>query len=126
MWVIAGLLAVIAACLLLQLPQAGVKAYAQEDQPQAYEQVRPAAAAMFAVPAQITRDTYGVYLVDPQSRTICAYQWLAGEHKLKLVAARSFAFDVQLDDYNTEPLPRWVKGLVEKNRRLTATTAPAD
>lgn len=79
--------------------------------------------------AQFSQDAYGLMLVDTRNSTICAYQWLPDFKqqtiKLKLVAARNYTYDMQLDEYNTELPPREVKKLVEQHRRLgEATTAP--
>jgi hypothetical protein len=79
---------------------------------------------VFAIAGQVTSDTYGLYLVDPQSGTICLYQFLPDSRRLRLLAARTFIYDRMLDEYNTEPLPREIKTLVERQRRLETTTAP--
>jgi hypothetical protein len=68
---------------------------------------------------QISDETYGLYLVDEGNKTICVYQLVSKDRRLKLVAARYYGFDVQLDDYgNEDPRPREVKDLVERHRRL--------
>lgn len=74
--------------------------------------------SLFALGGQITRDTYGIYLVDPENSTITVYQWVPGDRKLELVASRNVAYDRLLDDYNTKPSPREIKELVEMHRRL--------
>lgn len=79
---------------------------------------------LLAVAGQITSDTYGIYLLDRTSGTMCVYQWLPSARKLRLMAARNYTFDLQLDEYNTEPLPRDIKKLVEQHRRLGGTTPP--
>jgi hypothetical protein len=80
----------------------------------------PAGAAdgVFAVAGQITRDSYGLYLVDVPRGTICVYQYLGGQQGLRLVAARTFIYDRQLDSYNTYPLPKDVAKMVAEARRL--------
>jgi hypothetical protein len=83
---------------------------------------------VFALAGQLSRDNYGIFLVDSNSNTMAIYEWVSDKvqgRKLHLVAARNFAFDLQLDDYNnSEPLPREVKALVEQNRKLSATSQP--
>lgn len=79
------------------------------------------AGSVIAVPGQISRDAYGLYLVDLENRTICVYQYLPTSKKLRLQAARTFAYDTRLDELNTEPSPREIKRLVEQQRRLTDT-----
>ncbi len=81
---------------------------------------------VFAIAGQVTKDTYGLYLVDMKNGTICVYQFL-DNGRLRLMAARTFIYDCQLDSYNTEPLPRDVAKLVAKARRLKdikTTTRP--
>jgi len=113
MWLAVALLTVIATCLIVEISASTARA------------VDPAVGAagdgsMLAVAGQITRDTYGLYLVDLKNRTICVYQWVTKkrETKLWLLAARTYAFDRELDEYNTEPSPREIKELVKKARRL--------
>ena len=81
---------------------------------------------VFAIAGQVTKDTYGLYLVDMENGTICVYQFL-DSGRLRLMAARTFIYDCQLDSYNTEPLPQDVAKLVTKARRLkdvNTTTRP--
>lgn len=79
---------------------------------------------VFAIAGQITRDNYGLYLVDPQSATICVYQFLPAERSLRLMAARTFTYDRRLDAYNTEPAPDEIGKLVDQARRMK-DAAPA-
>ncbi len=72
---------------------------------------------------QITRDTYGLYLVDRRSGTICLYEYLAGQKVLRLRAARTFTFDLQLDELNTAPSPADIARLVGRARRLKDVTS---
>ena len=111
MWVVAALLAVIAACLLVEVGMSVASARAP---------VAGAAAgdSVLVVAGQLTRDSYGVYLVDIESRSICVYQWLSGARKLRLAGARTYTYDRQLDEYNTEPSPSEIKKIVSKARRL--------
>ena len=81
---------------------------------------------VFAIAGQITKDTYGLYLVDMKNSTICVYR-LTNSGQLKLMAARTFIYDCQLDSYNTEPSPRDMAKLVAKQVRLKdikTTTRP--
>ena len=82
---------------------------------------------LLAVPAQITRDSYGLFLIDPAEGTICVYQYQATTRKLQLLASRAYRFDVRLDDWNTLPPPREIQDLVGQQKRLEAldsTTQP--
>jgi hypothetical protein len=79
---------------------------------------------VLAVAGQITADTYGLYLVDLDSRKICAYQWRPSTRKLRLLAVRNYTFDLKLDEYNTEKLPREIKKLVAESKPLVEEDGP--
>ncbi len=111
-WLIVVLLAAVAAAGLVEL---GRTSYAAAAGPDA---MAGAAGGIYVVAAQIARDAYGVYLVDPESGTICVYQYQPANRRLRLLASRNFTYDLQLDDYNTAPLPREIKELVDQQRRL--------
>ncbi len=115
-WVIVILLSVIAVCLLIEVgkPARGAQAAAGGG----------SKTGLFAVAGQITRDTYGMYLVDAERRTICVYQYVPTTRKLHLRAARNITFDLQLDAYNTELPPQEIKKLVEQHRRLKDKPGP--
>ena len=110
-WVVALILAAaaggLATRLLLAPPLAGAQSAA--DAPPG---------SIVAVAGQITKDTYGLYLVDLRRGTVCMYQYLSRPRTLRLVAARTFVYDLQLDSYNTEPLPKEVQKMVADARRL--------
>ncbi len=112
-WLVVVLLSVIATCLLIQVGVATSQADAQvtgggEDK-------------LFAVAGQITPGAFGLYLVDLETNTICVYQYVPTDRRLKLVAARTTLFDRQLDAYNTQPSPREIKTLVGQQKRLGDT-----
>ncbi|MBC8373951.1 MAG: hypothetical protein ISS69_03935 [Phycisphaerae bacterium] len=110
-WVIVVVLSVIATCLVLELGFGASSATAQVTSVGGDD--------MLVVGGQITKDSYGLYLVDMKRQSLCVYQWLPGTRKLRLMAARTFKYDVQLDEYNADkPTPRDVKRLVEQNKRL--------
>jgi hypothetical protein len=81
---------------------------------------------VLVVAGQVSQDTYGLYLVDTERDTICVYEYFPGRGsspaQLRLTAARRFSFDLQLEDYNTQPSPREIKELVEQHRRLEETS----
>ena len=113
-WLIATLLAVTAACLVVEAVStgsavpAGVGFGGQK--------------GVFVVAGQIVPGMYGLYLVDLDHGTICVYQYNPSTRRLGLVAARSYVYDVQLEDYNSEkPSPREVKELTDRQRRLDET-----
>ncbi|MCK4275683.1 MAG: hypothetical protein KAX78_04160 [Phycisphaerae bacterium] len=111
-WLIIILLAVVAGCLLIEIGL-GVSA--------ATGQVTSAAGGdVVAVAGQLTSDSYGIYLIDTRKGTMAVYQWLPNVKKLRLLAARNLSYDLQLDEFNTEPLVRQIKQLVEQHRSLGA------
>jgi hypothetical protein len=104
---------VIATCLLIEVGNGASAALAE-----------PSVAAsgtggdVIAVSAQITADSYGVYLLNPKRGTMAVYQFQPKTRTLRLMAVRNYGFDVQLDEYNTEPSPREIKQLVQQQQRL--------
>ncbi|MCK5113898.1 MAG: hypothetical protein KAR11_03970 [Phycisphaerae bacterium] len=74
---------------------------------------------IFVTVGRISRETYGLYLVDYENKTICIYQVTPEKGRsLKLISARSYKYDVQLDAYNTpdEMSPAVVKEMVERRK----------
>ncbi len=74
-------------------------------------------AGLFLMPAQFSSNTWGCYVMDVDSQTLCAYQFLPGEKQLRLIAARNFRFDRRLGNFNTVPAPLDVKDLVDKEQQ---------
>jgi len=96
--------------------------------PAAYGQRQPPIAGgggVFIMPAQISSNTWGCYLMDIDSGTLCVYQFFPGDKRLQFIAARNFRHDRRLGNYNTYPPPEEIAELVEKEKRLRATTQPA-
>lgn len=105
-WLIVILLAAIATCLLIEVG-AGVSPVS------AAPAEVPEADSTIVVSGKVTSDSYGMYLVDLKRRTICVYQWLPSSRKFRLMAARNFSYDVQLEDFNNaKPTPREVRELI--------------
>jgi len=117
---VVGLLAVIAVCLLAQ-----VLADRSSAGPAPLAAGAADGSSLLVVAGQVTRDSYGLYLVDRTNRTMCVYQWMPSTRKLRLLAARTYTYDITLDQYNTEPDPLEIKKLGEKARRLD-TPAPTE
>lgn len=79
------------------------------------------------VPVQLTRDSYGIAMVDSKAQTMWIYEFdMRGNsyERLRLIAARSFKFDRQLEEFNTgTPTPTQVKEMLdtmEKKRKEDA------
>jgi len=88
--------------------------------PQAYAQQQPpiaGGAGLFIMPAQFSSNVWGLYLMDVDQQTICAYTVTGSPQQLRLIAARNFRNDRKLGNFNTAtPSPSEVKDLVEKEQ----------
>jgi hypothetical protein len=85
-------------------------------------------AGIFVMPAQFSVNTWGCYLLDVDRQTLCAYEFYPGEHQLRLIAARGFLYDRQLQNDNTSPSPQEIQRLVEEEQqsnRVMDSHAPA-
>lgn len=110
LWVNAALLAAVVVALFSRpsMPQLLPVANAQVQQPIA------GGAGLFLMPGQFSQNTWGCYVMDVDSQTLCAYQFFPGEKQLRLIAARNFRYDRRLANYNTTPAPMDVKDLLDK------------
>jgi hypothetical protein len=72
---------------------------------------------IYVMPAQLSPNTWGCYLLDNGNHTLCVYQYSPGERLLRFAAARDFAYDRQLSDFNTQPPTTDVKDLVDRQRQ---------
>lgn len=83
-------------------------------------------AGLFVMPAQLSGNQWGCYLMDVDRGTLCVYQYQAGMSQLKLVAARNFTNDTKLSNMNTAPSPQEISDLVDKqNQALRGTRTGA-
>ena len=110
LWANAALLAVIAVILMNRDggPSLLPAAYGQNQAPIA------GGAGIFVMPAQMQTNVWGAYLLDVDSKTLCAYQFYPGEKKLRLTAARSYRYDTKLENFNTDIPPKEVKALLDR------------
>jgi hypothetical protein len=74
-------------------------------------------AGVFVMPAQLSGNVWGCYLVDVDRSTLCCYQYLPGSRELQFVAARNFRGDTQLANFNTTPSPNEILDLVNKQNQ---------
>lgn len=117
-WLIAGALVVIA-----------IQMVSRRDWPPselAYGQLPTSGGSrgVFAFSGQLSKGTYGVYMVDTDSMTIWAYEYLAQKGCLRLAGARTWRYDRYLENFNACDLPpEAVEDMVEEQRqdRLQAT-----
>ena len=89
--------------------------------PTAFAQRQPpiaGGAGVFVMPAQLSRDAWGCYLMDVDRGSLCVYQFHPGTKQLQFLAARSFINDTKLSNYNTTPSLQDVIDLVNKQNQL--------
>jgi hypothetical protein len=135
-WVLAILLTVIATVLLFRWDDSRLlrSAMAQTDSFAGGSQV--GARGIYAFSGQLTARTYGLFMLDVDTGTIWCYELQRAandELQLRLVAARSYASDRYLEEFNVaDPVPGAVRLMVQQQRALqqggagpASTTAPA-
>lgn len=80
-------------------------------------------AGFYLMPAQFDANRWGCYVMDVDAQTLVAYQYNprgpTGNPVLQLMAARSFRYDRQLENYNTHPRPSDVRGLAQQQGTST-------
>jgi len=82
------------------------------------QSVPASTSGILAVPAQISKDRFGLFLVDGREGTMSLYGYDQRGRVLRLLACRTFIYDLQLDSYNTQPLPKDVQKMAADARRL--------
>lgn len=113
LWIIAILLSIIATALIVRSPGPFAVQPAFGDAPMV------GARGIFAFTGQLDKNSYGLFMMDVDARTVWCYQYLPATRKLKLVAARNFDYDRYLKDYNNDvPTYQEVIGLVNDERRI--------
>ncbi len=126
LWANAVLLALILVTLWTQnrAPSFTGEAFAQPQQPIA------GGGGLFVMPTQLSTNTFGAYLMDIDAQTLMVYQFYPAEKQLRLMAARNFRHDRRLGNFNTNPDPREVQQLVQReqetNRVLDQNRQPVN
>ncbi|HRX86313.1 MAG TPA: hypothetical protein P5572_14935 [Phycisphaerae bacterium] len=112
-------LALIALSLVLRLDDgASSRAYAQPT-------LSGGARGVFAFTGQLTRDSYGLFMVDVDVGTVWCYRYMtSGDKVLKLVAVRDWRYDRYLPEYGTEPPIDVIKQQVEQYRAASHNNTP--
>ena len=121
LWANAAMLAIIAVLVASRgnSPTILPAAFGQSQQPIA------GGSGIYIMPGQFSTNTWGCYLLDVDSQTLCAYQFYPGEKKLRLTAARSYRYDTKLENYNTELPPKEIKAMFDR-QAAGQQAAPAD
>jgi hypothetical protein len=134
LWLIAGLLAIIAVALVFGGSSGSPFNLAMA---QSVPNIAGAEGArgIYAFTGQLSARTYGLFMVDVDSGTVWCYEIQrtpgtgnkGDQTQLKLVAARSWLFDRYLEEFNTgEPIPSEVKDMIQAQRAgRSPTTKPA-
>ena len=112
-WVIALTLVVIATTLVVRPDGGGVSGLAF-GQPVAGGGAR----GLFAFSGQLSKGTFGVYMVDMDAMTMWVYEYLPQKGCLRLAAARTWRYDRYLESHNLCDLPpEAVERMVEDQRQ---------
>ena len=113
LYLVAGLLAlnIVVSLSKSEFPAILPAAYAQRQAPIA------GGAGIFVMPAQLSGNTWGCYLIDVDRSTLCCYQFFPGSSELKFVAARNYRNDTALNTFNTSPSPAEIQNLVNKQNQ---------
>jgi hypothetical protein len=117
-WLIAVSLAVIAVCLVMRTGASGGNpVYAQSVG-------SGGARGIFAFTGQLSKDSYGVFMVDVDAGTLWCYRFASGRNALRLVAARDWRFDRYLTEFATDPPIATIKEQLDQQRAAMQNGAP--
>ena len=85
------------------------------------------ARGVFAFTGQLTKSTFGVYLVDVDAMTMWTYEYKPARGCLRLASARTWRYDRYLEDYNTCNLsPAEVEKMIENQRAYRLQSSESD
>ena len=85
------------------------------------------ARGVFAFTGQLTKSTFGVYLVDVDAMTMWTYEYEPARGCLRLASARTWRYDRYLEDYNTCNLsPAEVEKMIENQRAYRLQSSEND
>lgn len=68
---------------------------------------------LYVVPGQLAQFSWGCFVMDIDKQTLCAYEYQQGKTQLRLVAARYFRHDRDLQNFNTGPSPEEIEKIVQ-------------
>jgi hypothetical protein len=115
-WVIAVALVVIATVLVVR-PN-GARIPMLDNAALAQPVSSGGARGLFAFSGQLSKSTYGLYMVDMDTMTIWAYEYLPQKGCLRLAAARTWRYDRYLENHNICDLaPDAVERMIEDQRQ---------
>jgi hypothetical protein len=70
------------------------------------------------MPAQLSPQVWGCYVLDNDNQTLSVYSYSPGEHELRLAAARDVQYDRKVGDFNTSPSPSEIREMIERAKEL--------
>jgi hypothetical protein len=118
LWVVAALLAMNLVATLARRDAPGLSvAWAADANAPGRQGPIAGGGGMFVMPAQLSGNTWGAYLMDIDRGTLCVYQFFPGTRQLQFVAARNFTNDTKLANFNTLPAPQEIIDLVDKQNK---------
>lgn len=107
--------ALLAAVLVVLLGRSDSPSFLPAAMAQQQSQPIAGGAGLFLMPGQLSPQQWGCYVMDVDRQTLMVYHYIAGERRLKLAAARDFANDRRLRNFNTDdPTPDEVKRWADK------------
>jgi len=115
-WVIATALSIIAIAVVAQMfSPSGLRldnmAFAQPT-------TSGGSRGVFAFSGQLSKSTYGVYMVDVDAMTIWSYEYLPQKGCMRLAASRTWRYDRYLENHNICDLPpEVVEQMIEEQRK---------
>lgn len=113
-WLIAGSLAVIA---IVQISRPGGGPLVNLGNPVLGQTTAGGARGVFAFSGQLTKSTYGVFVVDVDTMTIWTYEYQPQKSCLRLASARTWRYDRYLENHNICDLPpEAVEEMIERQR----------
>lgn len=113
-WLIAGSLAVIA---VAQITRPGGPPLIELGNPALAQTTAGGARGVFAFSGQLTKSTYGVFVVDVDTMTIWSYEYMPQNRCLRLASARTWRYDRYLENHNICDLPpEAVEEMIERQR----------
>lgn len=110
---------VIAACLVIITARLVVAPAGPSLDGSAFAQMATGASArgVFALSGQLTKSTYGIYVVDTDAMTLWMYEYVPQKGCLRLAASRTWRYDRYLEDFNGCDLPpQEIEKMIEEQR----------
>ena len=120
-WLLAGALGVLAVQSLMDNQGGGLKL---DNAALAQAVSSGGARGVFAFSGQLSKNSYGIFMIDVDAMTLWAYEYQPQKECLRLAAARTWRYDRYLENHNGCDLPPdAVEKLVEDQRQFRLEAA---